>query len=531
MVIKNLLLILVPCINLLQGYEPSPLNHLPSPRLCNHPYSYHAIPQSSYNNLTIFPSKNYTQQKYYATDLSDAQKLAALQQFTNYFSYEYLRIPYYILSSNTAPSNSLTTTSYQEPIKISDPSPTPLYEKSYIEELDDQLFIQTQCPEWKNYKEILDARKNTLESIKNGDEKIVTQQYTISHKMQRYCNAYNINHEKLNQCTGSLLQHTLHQEFITIAKNSSLIWYRNGSITSYKKLTKVVAYFTEAGIDCNSHNEIKQAMLLANTCWMILDCMQAVEEGLIDGAKHLINDITHPVSTTQNIIESAATCGYYIGKIAIEIGQIGYLAITQPPVKTHEKLEAWKENFSLIYESIQKKRSSLKMRDLVKEAVSLGIQCYTAPKILKGLGILFKQAHKQTIIFANNIPALKKTQSLTTPEGIIIRIAENSTEYMKSVNQQNYSSFIPEFIRENKVPRDKETILKNPVFRKTKIPTVKGAQVYTKENLLYHRDTFHKGKSAHLEVYNRRGLHLGEADPITGQLIPGTADKTKNLFK
>ena len=53
---------------------------------------------------------------------------------------------------------------------------------------------------------------------------------------------------------------------------------------------------------------------------------------------------------------------------------------------------------------------------------------------------------------------------------------------------------------------------------------VKGSKVYQKGKYYYHRDTLHTGKSAHLEVYNKRGKHLGEADPKTGKLIPGTAD-------
>lgn len=58
---------------------------------------------------------------------------------------------------------------------------------------------------------------------------------------------------------------------------------------------------------------------------------------------------------------------------------------------------------------------------------------------------------------------------------------------------------------------------------------MKGARVYKKGNYYYHRDTFHKGYGAHLEVYNKRGKHIGEADIYTGELIPNTEDKEKHL--
>ena len=42
---------------------------------------------------------------------------------------------------------------------------------------------------------------------------------------------------------------------------------------------------------------------------------------------------------------------------------------------------------------------------------------------------------------------------------------------------------------------------------------MKGAQVYKKGDQYYYRDTYHRGESSHLEVFDKRGNHLGEADP------------------
>ena len=58
---------------------------------------------------------------------------------------------------------------------------------------------------------------------------------------------------------------------------------------------------------------------------------------------------------------------------------------------------------------------------------------------------------------------------------------------------------------------------------------VKGARVYEKDGYYYHRDTLHKGDSAHLEVYDKRGKHKGKANIYTGELIPNTRDENKRL--
>ena len=86
------------------------------------------------------------------------------------------------------------------------------------------------------------------------------------------------------------------------------------------------------------------------------------------------------------------------------------------------------------------------------------------------------------------------------------------------------------YVDEKRVPQDKETILSDKSkYTKTNF-RVKGASVYKgKDGNYYYRDTFHTGESAHLEVFNKKGIHLGEADPITGEIIPGTADPSKTL--
>lgn len=83
---------------------------------------------------------------------------------------------------------------------------------------------------------------------------------------------------------------------------------------------------------------------------------------------------------------------------------------------------------------------------------------------------------------------------------------------------------IPDYIKDDRVPQDKETILSGKDFQKTG-KTVKGAKVYKKGDRYFYRDTFHIGELAHIEVFNKRGI----VDPVIGVLCPGTADLSKIL--
>ena len=55
------------------------------------------------------------------------------------------------------------------------------------------------------------------------------------------------------------------------------------------------------------------------------------------------------------------------------------------------------------------------------------------------------------------------------------------------------------------------------------------SRIGEKGDKYYYRDTLHKGKRAHIEVFDKKGKHLGEANPLTGKLLENSADKSKKL--
>ncbi len=87
--------------------------------------------------------------------------------------------------------------------------------------------------------------------------------------------------------------------------------------------------------------------------------------------------------------------------------------------------------------------------------------------------------------------------------------------------EKNLSSTIVGFIKENRVPKLRETFLVQPEFIKTNY-MVKGAKVLKKDGYFYHLDTVHRGKAAHIEVYGPDKYHIGTADPITGIITTAT---------
>ncbi|WP_310889503.1 hypothetical protein, partial [Clostridium estertheticum] len=170
-----------------------------------------------------------------------------------------------------------------------------------------------------------------------------------------------------------------------------------------------------------------------------------------------------------------------------------------------------------------------------------------APWIKKGASKVMDNIEKNVNKFGKYIDDLVPAKAVT-PDGQNVYIKNDpiksggggkkvelnkqQKDYNKAVEESKNSDKgagkDPDYVKDNRVPLDKETVLGGKDYNKTSIK-VKGAQVYKKGEYYYYRDTFHTGEASHLEVFDKRGKHVGEANPQTGGLISGTADPIKKI--
>ena len=119
-------------------------------------------------------------------------------------------------------------------------------------------------------------------------------------------------------------------------------------------------------------------------------------------------------------------------------------------------------------------------------------------------------------------------EELSKKQGLISLTESELENTIGGAKDPNWKPSNNNKFTENRPPIDSETILKDKSYIPTN-RTFQGAKIYTKNGKFYHRDNFHRGEASHLEVYNKHGKHLGEADINTGEIIPGTADPNKKL--
>ncbi|HEU4324503.1 MAG TPA: hypothetical protein VFS21_15280, partial [Roseiflexaceae bacterium] len=105
-------------------------------------------------------------------------------------------------------------------------------------------------------------------------------------------------------------------------------------------------------------------------------------------------------------------------------------------------------------------------------------------------------------------------------------IRKEAQELEKSVQERSKSGGgeTAAFVTENRVPLDTETFLAGVDYSRTGM-RIKGAVVYRGgDGNYYHRDTFHTGAGAEIEVYDGQGNHIGTKNPVTGEWMGGAVE-------
>jgi hypothetical protein len=370
----------------------------------------------------------------------------------------------------------------------------------------------------------INARSDIYQNIVAGEcaSASVKKLYNLNNNIKKLLSRYGHEFTPFVHCSGNQLQQVIHQESLNILDRveslpkSSILYDHQETLVD----------FTAAMIDYNHGGLTDKAMSIGDLCWMLLDYGQAIAEGAALGVYSAAHDIlTNPIEATVSIVAGKQILAYQLCKVLYNVADIGATAISDYD-RAKDKWNKYAEPLNNIIDAINKKE--ITVRDAIKGGTAFVVGYKAQGKLLGGLSKFCTTIKHKSISFVQNNPLLNPQEYLTTPEGVLFK---TTIECMKNAQDKVMNGLpIPQFIKDDRVPLDKETVLISALFKKTKIPSVKGARVYIKDNLFYHRDTFHTGQSAHLEVYNKRGIHLGEADIFTGIIRADTADKTKTLY-
>lgn len=401
------------------------------------------------------------------------------------------------------------------------------------------MMNETKYAEAQSFIQEVDHPELLQEKIKAAE--ISKQNYEISPLTAYLLEQYKADPKNFAFCEGNIVQQQIHTKVVNNLNHAARLYWHEKSISQLKPITSTATRLTLLANDLNKKHDVYKSTHILKLCDRILKIGDIVYEGLkgvslgvMDAAistaylpYNLGHALAHPVQTSiglANGLESlTSVLSLYIPPdYSIFESDPHYIEMY------HRIMQTQSANIDVTLELALEAIKQSTIQDITRAASRHLAEGIFATQAFKGVG-LAGQYTKNTAYFAELVNQARHAKERVSPHVKVVidkikKIEMKTSGYIDLSLKQ-----IPEFIRSNRVPLDHETILHSKDFNKTKIDRIKGATVYKNGDKYYHRDTFHKGNGAHLEVYNSRGNHLGEANPITGIITPNTLDKTKKL--
>ncbi|HJZ23008.1 MAG TPA: hypothetical protein VJ201_00985, partial [Candidatus Babeliales bacterium] len=233
------------------------------------------------------------------------------------------------------------------------------------------ILSPNQCNEYRELQQLysqdfpclsqaIKKRFQAIAELQRGKEHFSTQPYHIDSNVSQLLLKNNYYPAGFIECIGNQLQHVIHQESIDILQYLSIL------------SPLLILYSYQSGlVDCvaairdyNEQGFIDNAVSIADFCWTLLDCGQAVAEGVALGLYATAQDfVDHPVMTTAIAIVGKPVLIYQLCKIVYNVAEIGITTLINPD-KGKNKWDNYIQPLTQLISEIENK--NITVRDCIK---------------------------------------------------------------------------------------------------------------------------------------------------------------------
>ncbi len=287
----------------------------------------------------------------------------------------------------------------------------------------------------------------------------IQKSYNLDDNIKKLLSRYGHKADSFTHCYGNQLQQVIHQESLDILSHVDNLPPHSVLYDHQEALIDMAASI----VDYNHADMPDKAMVVADFCWTLLDYGQAIAEGAALGLYSAAHDIlTNPIEATVSIVAGKQVLAFQLCKVLYNVADIGATAIHD--FKTaQDKWDKYTEPLNTIIDAINKKE--IAVRDAIKAGTAFVVGYRAQGKLLGGLGKFCNTIKHKSISFVKNSPLFSPQDYLTTPEGLLFKVAK-----LNQLEHPNKASYLKESI-ENRIGTVWDTIKPTDLmYPGTKIP-------------------------------------------------------------
>jgi len=253
----------------------------------------------------------------------------------------------------------------------------------------------------------LSERIRTLQQSLNENLKCSFCKINWSDINPSFIRTFNLDRSSLD-LNGIKFQHVLQKEFHDIAQKTAQAWILHGNNTYIQQLIEKNITCIKNGIELNQSGKLAEATRFADIGWAVLDHIQALGEGICQGAGNTVQAFLHPIDTIQGTARGIVQCTYYLGQATLEAIDLSILAVTDHNA-ARKKLQIWKQNFTQLVDTFSEQWQVMPSHNITRLVSSFATELFLTGKAFRSLDGLLSFAR------INSAKLIRKTQRVTEP--------------------------------------------------------------------------------------------------------------------
>ncbi len=251
--------------------------------------------------------------------------------------------------------------------------------------------------------------------------------HKFSHAAKQKLRQYTNNTEKIQTCFGNQLQHDIHQEFVALANKLS----ECKQLSQLRDLEKLTYQTISLGIEATQSALIPEAYTLADFCWTVLDCTQAVGEGVLQGTSNVIDMALHPIEAIHDIAYGMAILTYAICRPAYDTIDISCTYLVDPQI-AEEKWKASCQRVQTVCDAITNYFTENLTRDIIRDASALVTESLLLHYGTKNISTFFRATTRKATKY---LKQPSKQLTIATAEGVQIQIADETGMILAEIDK------------------------------------------------------------------------------------------------
>lgn len=273
-----------------------------------------------------------------------------------------------------------------------------------------------------------------------GEVHVYAQEYVLDDALCAFLEDHHLNKADYASCSGTLIQHALHQESVALLSDTARLDER--FLPCVSDYQTILAGAIDAGHACVQNNMIDTACITLDWARSFLWYVRAVGDGIIDGVQHTAHTFTHPRQFIAQLSKDAHELVCITLRVFYECGLIETLIDTDNDALCEAYVKNRGAHINALVNHIKKCTYSLAQPAGVQSVVASATHMFLTGKCLHAIGKFFSFASRSASRALSNIGDLVVAEQYAlavAADGILVNAAQETAQIACRAAEQKLS--------------------------------------------------------------------------------------------